>query len=167
MNFTLLISRFNESVERRTSHELQLDSQISRLESASKASGGRIESRLSLAKHRRQNLHREHRGAADWRSAVAIPAFNILSKELGRSYIGAIVQGDVADSLRMVFNRSNSSEEQGPKAIAISMRSTGTPLTLAILKAVGTESGDWHEEEVSADTRIAELAACTIEKARL
>ena len=98
---------------------------------------------------------------------MAIPAFNILSKELGRSYIGAIVQGDVADSLRMVFNRSNSSEEQGPKAIAISMRSTGTPLTLAILKAVGTDSGDWHEEEVSADTRIAELAACTIEKARL
>ncbi|MBX6146387.1 hypothetical protein AAER06_13060 [Pseudomonas aeruginosa] len=167
LKVSALLHRYNESVERRQSHALQLDTQIRRLESSTRRSGGRLETRLSLARHRRDNLDREHRAAADWKTTVAVPLFNILSKQLGRYYRGTILAGDTADSLRISFRLAPDTDQMvGPRALTITMQPEGAPLRLSIIRAVCDEHGRWHEEHLSSDTRIADLASCMMEKAR-
>nr|AVE20771.1 Hypothetical protein [Pseudomonas aeruginosa]AVE21845.1 Hypothetical protein [Pseudomonas aeruginosa]AVE22301.1 Hypothetical protein [Pseudomonas aeruginosa] len=46
------------------------------------------------------------------------------------------------------------------------MQPEGAPLRLSIIRAVCDEHGRWHEEHLSSDTRIADLASCMMEKAR-
>ncbi|MDX2309776.1 hypothetical protein [Pseudomonas sp. On1] len=167
MKVSALLHRYNDSVERRQSHALQLDTQIRRLESSTRRSGGRLETRLSLARHRRDNLDREHRAAADWKTTVAVPLFNILSKQLGRYYRGTILAGDTADSLRISFRLAPDTDQMiGPRALTITMQPEGAPLRLSIIRAVCDEHGRWHEEHLTSDTRIADMASCMMEKAR-
>ncbi|MCZ9718487.1 hypothetical protein, partial [Pseudomonas aeruginosa] len=74
---------------------------------------------------------------------------------------------DTADSLRISFRLAPDTDQMvGPRALTITMQPEGAPLRLSIIRAVCDEHGRWHEEHLSSDTRIADLASCMMEKAR-